>query len=563
MLLVSCSERPRYMELPVEEYRDRMKAAWMGQMAGVGWGLPTEFDYIDRIIPVEEVPPWTPGMINQQGNDDLYVEMTFLSSMERHGTDVSQRQVGIDFANTSYGLWAANRNGRENLRAGIAPPASGHPRYNPHCEDIDYQIEADYSGIIAPGMPGVAIRLGEKFGQLMNYGDGVYAGQFVGGMYAAAYFTGDLDEIIREGLACIPLESNYARVIRDVIAWHREYPADWSLCWERIMEKYYRTLDHQPFHREQKEAWVGIDAKLNGAFIVLGLLYGKGDLDSTIIYSMRCGLDSDCNPSNAAGILATTIGYDRLPEKFKAGLDTVKKFSYTDYDFRDLLRVSEEFTRVFVVREGGKIGLDKQGNEVLYIRPVAPVPSEFQPAYDPGDLDPEYRFSATELDLILAYSHLDFQSIMAETAPGWQVFHAGRKSHTGPVEFDGKESVLALAPMSAERGVILEYISDLPDVNDEGVGPEAGESGRAVLSFLVNADIGKPWELSLRVNSPGGRVALNETIDRSVLQGWRKMVVPFDYAGGHLPRIRIVANSVPEGEPCFAYLADLRVDLKE
>ena len=89
-----------------------MKAAWVGQMAGVGWGLPTEFDYIDEMIPVEGVPEWKPGMINQQGNDDLYVEMTFLSSMEKHGTDVSIRQAGIDFANTGYGLWAANRSGR-------------------------------------------------------------------------------------------------------------------------------------------------------------------------------------------------------------------------------------------------------------------------------------------------------------------------------------------------------------------------------------------------------------------------------------------------------------------
>ena len=37
-------------------------------------------------------------------------------------------------------------------------------------------------------MPNVAIELGEKFGRLMNYGDGLYGGQFIGGMYAAAFF---------------------------------------------------------------------------------------------------------------------------------------------------------------------------------------------------------------------------------------------------------------------------------------------------------------------------------------------------------------------------------------
>jgi hypothetical protein len=41
--------------------------------------------------------------------------------------------------------------------------------------------------------------------------------------------------------------------------------------------------------------------------IVMGLLYGEGDMDKTIIISMRCGQDSDCNPSNAAGVLATSL----------------------------------------------------------------------------------------------------------------------------------------------------------------------------------------------------------------------------------------------------------------
>ncbi|MHC4503282.1 MAG: hypothetical protein ACYTFI_08260 [Planctomycetota bacterium] len=33
----------------------------------------------------------------------------------------------------------------------------------------------DFSGLIAPGMPNVPIEPGEKFGRLMDYGDGMYA----------------------------------------------------------------------------------------------------------------------------------------------------------------------------------------------------------------------------------------------------------------------------------------------------------------------------------------------------------------------------------------------------
>ena len=186
--------------LPVKEFRDKMKGAWIGQMIGVGWGAPTEFKIKGEIIPEDKMPAWKPDMVNQHNNDDCYVEMTFLRTLEQYGFDASIRQAGIDFANSGYRLWHANKAGRDNLRSGIAPPDSGHPKFNEHADDIDYQIEADFSGIIAPGLPNVAIALGEKFGRLMNYGDGLYAGQFVGGMYAQAYFESDPWKLVEAGL---------------------------------------------------------------------------------------------------------------------------------------------------------------------------------------------------------------------------------------------------------------------------------------------------------------------------------------------------------------------------
>ena len=142
--------------LPVEDYVDKMKAGWVGQMVGVGWGGPTEFKWKGEIIPENKMPTWRPGMVNQFHQDDIYVEMTFLRTLELHGFDVSLRQAGIDFANSGYPLWHANRAGRDNLRSGIAPPDSGHPEFNEHADDIDYQIEADFSGVIVARVTDVA-----------------------------------------------------------------------------------------------------------------------------------------------------------------------------------------------------------------------------------------------------------------------------------------------------------------------------------------------------------------------------------------------------------------------
>src|SRR5690554_5968579 len=117
-----------YRRLPVKEYRDRMAAGWLGQIVGVSWAAPTEFKWKDKIIPVEDMPQWRNELINEAFNqDDLYVEMTFLRSLEEHGPDLSIRQAGIDFANSEYPLWCANEAGRRNLRAGIAPPDCSHP----------------------------------------------------------------------------------------------------------------------------------------------------------------------------------------------------------------------------------------------------------------------------------------------------------------------------------------------------------------------------------------------------------------------------------------------------
>ena len=99
--------------------------------------------------------------------------------------------------------------------------------------------------------------------------------------------------------------------------------------------------------------------------IVMGLLYGEGDMDKTIIISMRCGQDSDCNPSNAAGVLATSLGLGNLPERYKTGIDNDTYFSYTAYNFPKLLDVCEKLARDAIVRCGGRIG--KSGKETFVI----------------------------------------------------------------------------------------------------------------------------------------------------------------------------------------------------
>jgi len=399
LLLSAEASAAEFRRLSIEDYRDKMAGGWLGQMAGVGWGGPTEFKFNGRIIPEDKMPAWRPEMINQFRQDDIYVEMTFLRTLEVHGWDVSLKQAGIDFANSGYRLWHANRAGRDNLRAGIAPPDSGHPEFNKHADDIDYQIEADYSGLIAPGMPQVAIDLGEIFGRLMNYGDGLYGGQFVGGMYAEAFFEDDPLRIVEAGLKCIPAGSQYHECITDVIRWWRENPDDWQKTWERINKKYHLNPEYRRFSCSGHESAFNIDAKINGAYIVMGLLYGNGDMDRTIVISTRCGQDSDCNPANAGGVLGTVLGKSGLPEKFKSALNPEGRFSHTPYTFPKLVEVSEKLVREAVVRAGGRVEKDAAGEEVLLIPVQTPKPSRLEQCWEPGPAAGS-RFAKEEMEQI-------------------------------------------------------------------------------------------------------------------------------------------------------------------
>ncbi len=399
--LLGCNSSEDVRRISVKEYQSKMKAGWLGQMAGVGWGAPTEFDFKAAIIPKDEVPSWEPQMLNQQYQDDIYVEMTFLKTLEDYGFDVSIRQAGIDFANSQYRLWHANKYGRDNLRMGIAPPYSGHPEYNGHADDIDYQIEADYSGLIAPGMPQIVIDLGDTFGRLMNYGDGLYGGLFVGGMYAEAFFEQDIDKIIQAGLACIPKESQYAEAIRDVVKWHKENPDDWEVAWQLIEDKYNLNPDYRKFSCSHVDDDFNIDAKINGAYIVMGLLYGEGDMDQTIIVSMRCGQDSDCNPSNAAGILATSLGLENLPEKYRTGIDNETNFSFTSYNFPSLIEVCESLTRKAVMRAGGKIETSSSGEETFVIPFQKPLTASVEQCWEPEEIAGDVHFTPDEMKKIV------------------------------------------------------------------------------------------------------------------------------------------------------------------
>jgi hypothetical protein len=353
-----------------ETLRDKIRGAWAGQMIGVAYGARTEFRFRGQIIDGVIQPEPLSNALNQ---DDLYVEMTFAKVMDTVGLDARATDYAAAFSRSAYDLWHANASARRNLARGLKPPWSGHPQYNLHANDIDFQIEADLIGIICPGLPREANRLADRIGHIMNYGDGVYGGMFVAGMYAAAFLDKTPREIVEAGLSCLPARSDYAAVIRHLLELYAQQPADWRWAWQQLTAKWDRD---DPCPSGALDPY-NIDAKLNGAYVALGLLYGNGELERTMDIATRCGQDSDCNPSSAAGVLGARLGWSKLPARYRQELESIadRKFAFTDYSFNDIVKSSEARALELIRRTGGRVTAER-----VFIRVQKPRPARFEKA---------------------------------------------------------------------------------------------------------------------------------------------------------------------------------------
>ncbi len=350
-----------------EALEDKIRGGWAGQMIGVSYGAPTEFRSLGKVL--EGPIAWSPDRVsNSIGQDDLYVEMTFAEVMDRRGLDATTEDYGEMFKGSKYALWHANAAARRHLNDGIKAPRSGHPKYNIHANDIDFQIEADFIGLMTPGLPEEANRYCDRVGRVMNYGDGLYGGMFTCGMYSAAFFEGDVRRVVELGLASIPRESGYAKVIRDTLDAASRHPDDWKEAWREIEVKWDRD---DPCPDGALEPF-NIDARLNGAYIALGLLYGKGDFARTLEISTRSGQDSDCNPASAGGVLGVMLGWSGIPGEWKSGIAGIAdtKFQFTSYSFNEIVRSTLDRALKVVEKAGGKAGASEV--EVPDQEPKAP-----------------------------------------------------------------------------------------------------------------------------------------------------------------------------------------------
>jgi hypothetical protein len=193
--------------------------------------------------------------------------------------------------------------------------------------------------------------------------------------YSLAFVSDDVEFVVTEALKTIPEKSLFHQTITDTIDAYRAYPDDWRQAWFAI----HRKWGHKDKGPDGAFDAYNIDAKVNSAWVVLGLLYGDGDFTRTVEIATRAGDDSDCNPSTAAGVLGAMLGYDKIPEHWKQGLAEVEgiDFAYTTISLNDAYKLSYKHALDAVVRRGGKVDAN-----TVTINVESPEPVRYEQSFE-------------------------------------------------------------------------------------------------------------------------------------------------------------------------------------
>jgi ADP-ribosylglycohydrolase len=361
--------------LPAEVYYEKVYGAWLGECAGNMFGLPHELKYDETPGPdVVFKADYTDGA---RSDDDTDIEYVYLHALEEHGLDLSYEEVAEEWMEHIHGhIWVANARALDLMRQGVLPPATGHPDKNDKSWfNLSGQFTQELWGMVSPGMPAAAQRFADRFAHVVVYGESAMAAHFFCVMYAEAFFENDVAKLVEKGLSALPPNSEYRQAISDCVAWHEEYPDNWRAARKALHAKY-------------REKWNPNSSVLNGAACTLGLLYGGGDFERTILLICSIGYDADCNAATVGGLLGVVKGARGLPKRWVEPLrDTYRNVT------RDNLPSEEKISSIarrigavgekVILQNGGKIET-VDGKKIYRIPRQKPVLARLDP---PGQGD--------------------------------------------------------------------------------------------------------------------------------------------------------------------------------
>ena len=290
------------------EYRDKVRACWLGKNIGGTLGAPLEghrgvFDvtYYSHDLSHGVLP-----------NDDLDLQLVWLLAAEAAGKNVNSDVLGEYWITHIPCDWSEYGAGKNNLKNGIPAPVSG-AFCNSYSESNGAFIRSEIWACLNPGDPDAAVRYAFADASVDHTGDGVYGEIFCAAVESAAFALSDVPRLIDIGLTYIPDDCMLRKCITLVKECY-DRGVDYKTARKKVLllsptmfgmravyDGYEPNGDQEP---DIPKEGIGRDAAANVALAVIGLLYGEGDFTKSMCIAASCGEDTDCT----AGFIGALMG---------------------------------------------------------------------------------------------------------------------------------------------------------------------------------------------------------------------------------------------------------------
>lgn len=274
---------------------DKIHGCWYGKCLGGAAGAPVEG--IKEIIETDNFEEiFNPDL----PNDDLDIQLLWLEVLEKKGINITSCDLADAWIEKCWYPFSEYGYFMKNYERGIKPPYSGIINNSFFKEGMGCPIRSEIWALISAGNPKLASQYAYNDACLDHADNSVYAEQFLSCAQSIAFFEDDIETIIKKAMEYIPQNSKLYECMNFVVDLYKKGES-YLDARKMVLARY----SHPDF----------TNVVQNIAFVIIGLLYGKGDMRKTINISLKCGYDTDCTCASAAALVGIVKGYSSLGEE--------------------------------------------------------------------------------------------------------------------------------------------------------------------------------------------------------------------------------------------------------
>ena len=302
------------MNLSFTEYKDKVRACFLGKNIGGTLGTPFEgkrgvFDVTGYTHDVSK------GALP---NDDLDLQLVFLCVAERYGTKLDSSMLAEFWMNRIIAHWSEYGMAKCNMRMGLMPPLSGG-YMNPNGDSCGCFIRSEIWACLAPGHPEIAVKYALEDAIVDHRDEGVYGEIFTAALEAAAFAETDRDKLIDIAFSYIPADSAVAGAVSLVRNCYNE-GLSWRETRVKLLNTFPSSFAHVDCTKDESDrapvGKVGFDAPANIGIAMIGWFYGEGDFGKSLCIAASCGEDADCTCATLGSIFGIIGGTASIPDEW-------------------------------------------------------------------------------------------------------------------------------------------------------------------------------------------------------------------------------------------------------